>query len=206
MNKLFLILVLIGIVIVVTSFSLFATPSETHTPLYVPGFTFYDVEKIQSELSLQNISLSAPTAITDHTVKQYCTYFGNNELKTVEYCTTSVILDSDGRSIGNVNMGGTTDGPIMALAILDTDDLFSENYVDIVFQIMIQTLVCDCWNDQKPGNFESVAAWIDAAKSKFIESPQSTLTSKINGLGGMNLVLEITAKDDSYLWTLIILK
>ena len=29
---------------------------------------------------------------------------------------------------------------------------------------MIETLVCDCWNDKQPGGFESVNAWIDAAK------------------------------------------
>jgi len=206
MNKLISISVLIGIVITVIVFSFSDTSSKPPIDLYDSGFTFYDIEKIQSELFLHDLSLSSPTAVTDHTIGQYCSYVDENKLKTVQYCTTSAILDSGGRSIGNINMGGTTSGPIMALAILDTNVLSSENHVDVVFQSMIQTLVCDCWSDQKPGNFESVSAWINTAKVKFSESPQSTLTSKIDGLSGMNLVLEITAKDDSYLWTLIVLK
>ena len=168
---------------------------------------FMILKKSNSALSLQNISISTPIAITDHTIEQYCTYFDDSIQKTVQYCTTTAILNSDGDSIGNINMGGTIDGPVMALAILDTSDIFStENKVDFIFQTMIETLVCDCWDEKQPGDFESINAWIDATKVKYAESSKTTLQSKINGLGGMNLIFEITSKDNSYLWTLIILK
>jgi hypothetical protein len=207
-NKLILIPILFGVVIIPALFLFSETPSSpTSESIYESGFTFYDVEKIESTLSLQNISMSTPIAITDHTIGQYCIYFDDEIQKNIQYCTTTAILNSDGVSIGNINMGGTIDGPIMALAILDTSDIISsENEVDFVFQTMIETLVCTCWDEKQPGDFESIGAWLNTAKIKYIESSKTTLKSKIDGLAGMNLILEITSKDDSYLWTLIILK
>lgn len=207
MNKLILIPILIIIAIISVSL-IFVSDDKSlpaSKPVYTSGFTFYDVEKIQSTLAIQNITMSSPTAITDHTINQYCTYFDDEIQKTVEYCTTTAIMDSDGKSFGNINLGGTIDGPILALAILDTPDIY-ENDVDFVFQSMIETLVCDCWEEKQPGGFESIPAWLDAAKTKYAQSSSPTLKSKIHGLNDLNLTLEITSKDDKYLWTLIILK
>ena len=209
MNKFIIIpiLLIIGGILLVLS-----VPEETQEiqskPIYETGFTFYDVEKIQNSLAEQNISMTAPTAITDHTIPQYCTYSDGQSIQnTVQYCTTTSIMDSEGNPIGNINMGGTTDGPVMALAILDTPDISSENSVSLVFQTMIDTLVCDCWEQKQPGGFETVSEWIDAAKTKYAQSSHTApLVSKINGLNEMNLILEITSKDESYLWTLIVLK
>ena len=210
MNKLILISILIGIVVI--GGVLFSLSDDTSLPeskpIYDSGFTFYDVEKIQSALSLQNITMSTPTPITDHTVNEYCMYFDGDTQKTVQYCTTTAISNSDGNSFGNINMGGTVDGPVMALAIMDTSDAYSsKNDVSIVFQTMIETLVCDCWEEKQPGGFESVSEWIDAAITKHAQSSNSApLKSQINGLNGLNLTLEIVSKDNKYLWTLIILK
>jgi len=211
MNKLILISVLLSIGIVV-SVSMFLIPENIQQvqskPIYEMGFTYYDVEKIKTSLAKQNIFMSSPTAITDHTIGQYCTFTDDENIqKTVVYCTTTAILDSDGGSLGNINMGGTTDGPIMALAIIDAPEIFSkENEINSVFQTMIETLVCDCWEEKQPGDFESISAWLDAAKVKYTQSSKSTLTSKITGLDDKQLVLEITSKDESYLWTLIVIK
>jgi len=212
MNKLILIpiLLIIAGILLVISIPEDTSPPESK-PIYTAGFTFYDVEKIQTSLEEQNISMSTPAAITDHTIPQYCTYFDEQSIqKTVEYCTTTAILDSDGEPLGNINMGGTTDGPIMALAIIDSSPFLDSRLVeiDIVFQTMIETLVCDCWEEKQPGNFESVSEWLNVAKEKYGATgiAQTTLKSKIDGLNGMNLILEITSKDESYLWTLIILK
>ncbi|MBT5201684.1 MAG: hypothetical protein HOK63_07840 [Thaumarchaeota archaeon] len=210
MNKLILIFILIAIIVIgVFLFSFSENKSLPESkPIYETGFTFYDVEQIQSTLALQNISMSSPTAVTDHTVNQYCMYFDGDVKKTVEYCTTTSILNPDGVSFGNINMGGTVDGPIMALAIIDTADVYSsKNEVDFVFQTMIETLVCDCWAEKQPGGFGTVSEWIDMAIIKHSQSSNSApLKSQINGLNDMNLTLEIDSKDGKYLWTLIILK
>ena len=57
------------------------------------GFTYYDIEKIQKILAQQNVFVSSPTAITDHTINQYCTYFQGGLPRSVEYCTTTAVVD-----------------------------------------------------------------------------------------------------------------
>jgi len=210
MNKLIFVPIILGIVVAVSLLLIYENPSETQSiPIYEMGFTYYDVEQIKTSLAKQNIFMSTPAAITDHTIKEYCTFYDDeNILKSVKYCTTTALLDSDGEPLGNINMGGTTDGPILALAIIDASPFVDsrENEVNFVFQTMIETLVCDCWDEKQPGGFESVSAWLDTAKEKYVESSKTTLTSKITGLDNMKLTLEITSKDESYLWTLIVLK
>ncbi len=212
MNKLILIPILLGIAVVVSVslLSISENPSQPQSiPIYDMGFTFYDVEKIKTSLAKQNIFMSTPAAITDHTIAQYCPFFADgNTQRSIEYCTTTALLDSDGEPLGNINMGGTIDGPIMALAIIDASPFLDsrENEVDFVFQTMIETLVCDCWEEKQPGGFESVRTWLNTAEVKYVESSQTTLKSKITGLDNNSLILEITSTDESYLWTLIVLK
>lgn len=213
MNKIILISILIGFLSVgAVSFILISEnslESQVTNPAYEIDFTFYDVEKIKKSLSEQNIFMSTPVAITDNTRDQYCSYFdSSNALRTVDYCTTTALLNSDGKTIGNLNLGGTTDDPVMALAIIDASPFLNskKDEVSIVFQTMIETLVCDCWNMRQPGGFESIQDWLDTAEEKYAVSSQTTLKSKITGLNNKRLILEITSTDDSYLWTLIVLK
>jgi hypothetical protein len=200
------------IVIIISAIAIFLIPENSNMPssdnLYQYGFTFYDVEKIKSSLSEQNIFMSTPTPVTDHTIKNYCA-IRDEILSSINYCTTTAIQGSDGRSLGNISMGGVPDNPIMAIAFIESSPSLDSksNEVEIIFETMIETLVCDCWNDKQPGGFESVNAWIDAAKIKYAESSQTIpLKSTITGLSDETLILEINYKNDSYLWTLIVLK
>ena len=200
------------IVIIISAIAIFLIPENSNMPssdnLYQYGFTFYDVEKIKSSLSEQNIFMSTPTPVTDHTIKNYCA-IRNEILSSINYCTTTAIQGSDGRSLGNISMGGVPDNPIMAIAFIESSPSLDSksNEVEIIFETMIETLVCNCWNDKQPGGFESVNAWIDAAKKKYAESSQTIpLKSTITGLSDETLILEINYKNDSYLWTLIVLK
>jgi len=212
MNKKILIPILLGIVVVVSVSLLLISenPSQPQSkPIYEMGFTYYDVEKIKTSLARQNISMSTPVAITDHTIGQYCPFFGDGSAqRSVEYCTTTALMDSNGEPLGNINMGGNTDGPILALAIIDASPFLDsrKNVVHFVFQTMIETLVCDCWEEKQPGGFESVSAWLNTAEEKYVEFSKPTLTSNIASLDNKRLILEITSKDESYLWTLIVLK
>jgi len=200
------------IVIIISAIAIFLIPENSNMPssdnLYQYGFTFYDVEKIKLSLSEQNIFMSTPTPVTDHTIKNYCA-IRDEILSSINYCTTTAIQGSDGRSLGNISMGGVPDNPIMAIAFIESSPSLDSksNEVEIIFETMIETLVCDCWNDKQPGGFESVNAWIDAAKIKYAESSQTIpLKSTITGLSDETLILEINYKNDSYLWTLIVLK
>ena len=211
MNKKFFIPVLV--IIVTISVFLILISEDSSIPssenLYQYGFTFYDIEKIDSALSKNNFYMSTPSAITDHTIGQYCqTLDDKGNFYRVEYCTTTAIQSPDGKSLGNINMGGDIDNPVMALGIIDSSPFVDSKFTEtkIVFEILIDTLVCDCWEEKQPGGFASVGDWLNAAQMKYTESSKTTLTSKIHGLGDESLMLEITSKDDSYLWTLVILK
>jgi len=200
------------IVISISAIVIFLIPEDSSMPssenLYQYGFTFYDVQKIKTSLSEQNIFMSTPTPVTDHTIGNYCA-IRDDILSTINYCTTTAIQGSNGRSLGNISLGGTPDNPIMAIALVESSPLIDSksNEIEIVFETMVETLVCDCWDEKQPGDFESVDAWINAAKIKYLESSQTIpLKSTITGLGDETLILEITSKNDAYLWTLIVLK
>ena len=209
MNKKIILPVLI---IIISAIVFFLIPENSSMPssenLYQYGFTFYDVEHIKESLSEQNIFMSTPSPITDHTIENYCAIRADI-LSTITYCTTTAIQGQNGKSLGNISMGGSPDNPIMAIAAIDSSPSFDSksNEVEIVFETMVETLVCECWNEKQPGGFESVNDWLDAAKIKYAESSQDIpLKSTITGLGDETLILEVTLKNDSYLWTLIILK
>ena len=200
------------IIIIISAIAIFLIPENSSMPssdnLYQYGFTFYDVEKINESLSEKNIFMSIPTPITDHTIENYCA-IRDDILSTINYCTTTALQGPDGKSLGNISMGGTPDNPIMALALVESSPFLDSkfNEVETVFKIMIETLVCDCWDEKQPGGFESVNAWLEAAKIKFAESSQTIpLKSTITGLGDETLILEIKSTSDSYSWTLIVLK
>ena len=200
------------IVIIISAAAIFLIPEESSMPssenLYQYGFTFYDVEKIKTSLSEENIFMSTPSPVTDHTIGNYCA-IRDDILSKISYCTTTAIQGPDGRSLGNISMGGVPDNPIMAIAVIESKPFVNSksDEVKIVFESMIESLVCDCWNEKQPGGFESIEAWIDAAETKYMESSQTTpLKSTVDGLGDETLILEITTKNESYLWTLIVLK
>jgi len=207
------ILIPISIIVVISiAFLAFTTSEFTPVPtsesIYEIDFVYSDIDKIKKNLATQNLTISAPTEITDNTVGQYCTFFDDENVQIfVNYCITTALLDSGGKPLGNINMGGNSDDSTMALAIIEVPTLnFREDEINFVFQTMIETLVCDCWNEQQPGGFESISLWLDAAKEQYAESSQTTLKSKISGLDKKQLLLEITSTEKSYLWTLIIVK
>ena len=209
MNVKILVPILIGIAVAAyLSFS-YAPSESVQPPSYEIDFVYSDVDKIQKTLTAYNILMSSPTEIKDYTVGQYCTFFDeNDDQKFVKYCITTALVSSDGMPFGNLNMGGSSDAPTIALALVESPLLLDSRHgdIDLIFQTMIETLVCDCWNEQQPGGFESVQSWLDTAEKRYLESGKNTLTSKINDLDEKQLILEITAIEKSYLWTLIVVK
>lgn len=210
MNKVIVIPILVGIVIAVSAFLLLSNDKSSDPEsqlIYDAGFTYYDIEKIQNNLEDHNISISSPTAITDHTISQYCTYFEKGLPRSVDYCTTTVVLDYEGTTLGNINIGGDTQSPVLAIANLETPSLESnQDDVFAVFEVMIETLVCDCWEEEKTEDYPTISAWLKGVQTFYIDSDKRDIKSKIDDLAGHEILLEITTKDNSILQTLIILK
>jgi len=209
MNKFFLILIGIAIIVFGSVILLYSTPFEIEsTPVYDKGFTYYDIEKIQKTLANKNIFVSAPTAITDHTINQYCTFFEKGLPRTVEYCTTTAITDIHGNALGNINIGGDTNSPVLAISNIETSTLESNpDEVLAIIEAMIETLVCDCWEEEKADDdVESISAWVDLVHKFYYDSGERGIKSQIDDLGTSKITLEITPKDNSILQTLVILK
>jgi hypothetical protein len=209
MNKLIVIPIIVGIIAIIMASSVL-TNETTETPpqsIYDSGFTYYDIEKIQDTLAEKNIVVSRLTPITDHTVGEYCAYFEKGLPRTVEYCTTTAVMNYEGTTLGNINIGGDTQSPVMAIANLETKTLDSNpDEVLAIFEAMIETLVCGCWEDDESRHYDSIAAWVEAAQTFYVDSDERNIKSKVDNLGDSEIFLEITSKENSVLQTLIILK
>ena len=206
MNKLFLIPVISGIVIVIIIAAL-VIPSEKETDSEILSISYVETNKeIQSLLDLQNISMSSALKLNGFSIEKYCTFFADKSIQNaIKYCTSTELLDSDGRYLGNIHMVGVSDSPKYVIGVIQTDPIVSQlDEVKIIYQIMIESLVCDCWEDEKPGGFESISDWIDAAHIHHLEAKRTTSKSEINGLAQKDVMLEITTNTEGYLWKFII--
>lgn len=176
-----------------------------------PVFSYYNEESVRSMLDSSGMTLSYPVLISDHTISQYCSYYDDEEDKfeTTAYCTTSAITDEKGITLGVFNMGGNAEYPTVTLAVLDAVKPMGSSGredAETVFSSVIGGLICpDCWARERPGGFESIPAWMDAAESMLAENPeQSSLKSTISGFAGVNITLEATTVTGGYEWTLVI--
>ena len=203
------IVIIVAISVFLVLFNSQSSPESEPKPVYAIDFTYSDIDVITKTLATKNIYVSSPTEINDHTVDQYCTFYDDeNKQNFVEYCATTAVLDSTGNPLGNINLGGTSDDSTLALAILEVHPFLDSNKddVDFIFKSMIETFVCDCWNDLKPGGFESVEQWLDVAAEQYVDSGKKNLKSTINGLDEKKITLEISSNEKSILWILIVNK
>jgi hypothetical protein len=170
-------------------------------------FSYVDSNSLmKSSLAAKGISMSSALKISGDSIAKYCTFYGDNEKQnSIEYCTSTELKDSDGKFLGNIHMIGSMDSPNAVLGIIQTDPYMSSlDDIKSTYQVMVESLVCDCWQDQKPGNLESVSAWVDAAKSHHLEATGTTSSSKITGFAQKQLLLEVTTNTEGYLWKFII--
>ncbi len=204
----------IGIAIVaisvVASVSLISNDgNEKFNTLSLPELEFtYDESnsKLQQKLGFFDISMSSPiTLINRNYLEEYCTFFENEELQNhVDYCTSTELRDSEGKYLGNIHMVGSRQMPKIVLALIQTDP-FWKNLDDVktVYNVVIEDLVCNCWNEEQPGDIQTVAGWID--KQRDFHTSDTKPTSKSNlSLSGMQLQMELTTNTDGYLWKLLI--
>lgn len=210
MNRLVTILVVAGIVVAISASAVMMSdlqPEPESIPIYDSGFTYYDIELVQNALAEHEIIVSFPTAITDDTIDQYCLYFDKGLSRSVNYCTTTVVHGSSGDAIGNINLGGDVSSPVLAIVNLETASLDSDRTdVFTIFESVIESLVCDCWEEQHSEEFATPTSWFEAVEKFYLDSDKQNVKSKIENLEGTEILLEITSKEDSVLRTLLILK
>ena len=171
------------------------------------SFSYVETNQdLKRALEAQNISMSSPLRLKDEAIEQYCNFFSNDSLQnTIKYCTSTELLDSKGKYLGNIHMVGSMESPRFVMGVIQVSpNLDHLDSAKIVYQTMIETLVCKCWNEEKPGGFDSISIWIDAANSHHLEAKRVTSKSEISGLAHKGLLLEITTNTEGYLWKFVV--
>ncbi|MEM4253569.1 MAG: hypothetical protein QXE84_08610 [Candidatus Nitrosotenuis sp.] len=139
-------------------------------------------------------------------IKQYCTFFTNQEIqKLTEYCTSTEITDRSGIFLGNIHMVGSTYQPKIILTLIQTDPQMSQiESVRTIFETVIQNMVCDCWENVKPDGMGSVSEWVEGLRKFHQGDTQPHSKSKKLVLESKTVQMELTTNKDGYLWQLFI--
>lgn len=169
--------------------------------------TYENTNKIlKQELSKHQVLMSSPIKLKEkEDIDKYCTFFTNDEMqKLVQYCTSTELKDIDGNFLGNIHIVGSAE-PKVVLVLIQTDPFMSEiNHVKNVIDITIQKIVCDCWEEARPSNFQSVGDWIESMKDFHLGGTQPHSKSKEIILRDKTLQLELSTNKDGYLWQFFI--
>jgi hypothetical protein len=172
-------------------------------------FTYTDANsKLKKNLASYGVSMSsAVTLSTAKDITEFCSFFDDKNIQSqVEYCTSTELRNSEGEFLGNIHIVGSSQMPKIVLAVIQTNP-FMKNIDDIksVFGVVIEDLVCDCWEEVKPGQIETVGSWVD--KQREFHTSDTKPTSKSNlRLMEYKLQMELTTNQEGYLWKLIISK
>ena len=171
------------------------------------SLSYVDTNKeLQHDLELFDIQMSSPLKLNGFSIDTYCTFFSDELIQnSIEYCTSTELLDSKEQYLGNIQMVGSNAFPEYVIGVMQSDSSASQlEDIKIIVNSMIESVICDCWGEKKPGNFESVSSWIDAANLHHLENTSVTSKSTINGLNEKPILLEITTNENGYLWKFLI--
>ena len=171
------------------------------------SFTYNDANsKLANSLHSTGISMSSAIKLdTISDIEKYCSFFSNELIQEqVDFCTSTELRDSEGVFLGNIHMIGSRGMPKMVIAILQTDPFMTElDEIKTVFDVTIENLVCECWNEVTPNGLLSVNEWIDKQREFHTSNTKPTSRSNLL-LNNINLEIELTTNFEGYLWKLII--
>ena len=190
------------------SFSLFNNDAELITES-LPELKFTYLEsnaKLKESLALHGISMSSPVKLsTIKDIEKFCSFFADkNKQDQVDYCTSTELRDSDGEFLGNIHMVGSRNMPKIVLVLIQTDPFMQDlDEIKSVYDVVIETLVCNCWEDVKPSEIETVSDWVDRQKDFHTSDVKPTSKSNLS-IMGMSLQMELTTNTEGYLWKLLI--
>ncbi len=196
---------------VVVYFQFIVLPPESDdvgTDSFGLGFTY---EKANSELKrnleLYNISMSSPIEIQETIgIEKYCSFFSDPaKQKLVEYCTSTEILDFESTFLGNIHIVGAVQQPKLVIAVLQADQQMSQlDDVTVIFETVIETFVCDCWEYEKPGDYDTIGDWVKALREFHATEDRPHSKSSPITIDEKRMQIELTTNDDGYLWKLLV--
>ena len=171
------------------------------------NFTYQDASaKLKENLASHGISMSSSVKLsTPKDIEKFCTFFADKKMQDqVKYCTSTELRDSDRKFLGNIHMVGSQKMPKIVLAVIQTDPFMQNlNETKTVYGVVIEDLVCDCWEDVKPSKIETVGDWVDKQKTFHTNDVNPTSESNLS-IRGIHLQMELTTNTEGYLWKLLI--
>ena len=190
------------------SFSLFNNDSEL-IPESLPELKFTYIEsnaKLKESLASHGISMSSPVKLsTIKDIEEFCSFFADkNKQDQVDYCTSTELRDSDGEFLGNIHMVGSRNMPKIVLVLIQTDPFMQDlDEIKSAYDVVIENLVCNCWEDVKPSGIKTVSDWVDRQRDFHTSDVKPTSKSNLS-IMGMSLQMELTTNTEGYLWKLLI--
>lgn len=195
-------------VIIAVSYSMTQIPSVPKIDPLELDFTYDEANSVlKSNLQLEGISMSSPLKFAEQqSIERYCSFFSDPEKqKLVEYCTSTELKDGNGNFLGNVHMTGSHDAPRLVFVVVQSNPMIDNlEQVKKVFDISTKELVCDCWNEEKPGGYETIGIWVDALRDFHTGGDKPHSSSKPLLLASKQLKIELTTTEDGYVWELLI--
>lgn len=189
-------------------YSMTATQSEPQTDPLALDFTY---EKANAALKLNlksnDIEMSSPLKFFEQqNIKKYCSFFSDPEKqKLVEYCTSTELKDENGDFLGNIHMVGSNNAPRLVFVVIQSNPMFDNlTQVKKVFGVSTKELVCDCWNEVKPGGYDTIEIWIDALRDFHTSGNKPHSSSTPILLASKHIQIELTTTKDGYVWELLI--
>jgi hypothetical protein len=209
MNKKIITPIAIGIITTIILIIILVPSNQKPIPEPIATIDFsYIASNADMKLLLASngISMSSPVKFSGESIEKYCRFYDDDDKQnSIKYCTSTELKDSTGKFLGNIHMTGNINSPDTVLGVIQTDPFMSNlDSIKKTYEAMVESTVCDCWQDKKPGKLESVSAWIDAAKSHHLQAKSTTSNSEIDGLAQKRLFLEITTNTNGYLWKFVI--
>jgi hypothetical protein len=171
-------------------------------------FTYADANtKLKDALATEGISMSSPIKLQEKIdIEKYCTFFKDKEKQSiVEYCTSTELRDSTGTFLGNIHMVGSPSFPRLVIVLVQVDPVMSQlDSVKTVSSTVTKNLVCDCWEEKKPGGFETIASMIDGLRQFHTSDVKPHSQSNQISIEGKSMQIELTTNTEGYLWELLI--
>lgn len=161
---------------------------------------------LKEKLAEHKIQMSSPIKLSNQEdIKKYCSFFTSEEKQqVVQYCTSTELKDADGVFLGNIHMVGTAEEPQIVLALIQTKSDSNLDPVKTVFATVSDVLVCDCWDEQKPGGLADMGQWVDGLYQFHTSDTRPHSKSNLLPLEGRSLQLEMSTNEQGYLWQFFI--
>ncbi|MGQ0638932.1 MAG: hypothetical protein ACT4N1_06240 [Nitrososphaerota archaeon] len=196
---------LVAIAVVYLTTSMQDTPKVDSLAL---DFTYDDAFKnVGENLKSNGIVMSTDLRFKDYKNAEICrNFFAKPEMqKLVEYCASAELHDGDKNFLGNMHMVGSPAAPKLVVVLIQSDPMISQlDQIKTIFDLVIDELVCTCWEEVKPGGYDTVGDWIDALRDFHTGGDKPHTASKALPFTSMHLQIELTTNKDGYLWELLL--